>query len=191
MRGRGCQTRAVRRPSSTGLLTHWPWTTAEVASTRLPRERAASRVESYVYGNVLVLAVVAASTPATVRNGEAALLVVGTAVSTFAAHVLALVVTHRTLEEGPSLQESVRDSVPIATSGLLPTVLLVAGWLGWLSPTVAVGISLASVIVRFVLLGSVVSYLDGEWNTWRNVLIGVSVAVAGIVVAALKLLLTH
>ncbi|WP_375425845.1 hypothetical protein [uncultured Friedmanniella sp.] len=179
------------RPSATGLLTRWPWTTSEITSAALPRQRAASRVESYIYGNILVLAVVAASTPATVRNGEAALLVVGTAVSTFAAHVLALVVTHRTIDEGTSLQESVRDSVPIATSGLLPTVLLVAGWLDWLSPTVAVGVSLASIVVRFVLLGSVASYLDGEKNTWKNVLIGISLAVAGVVVAAIKLVLTH
>lgn len=178
-------------PSSTGLVTHWPWTRSEVAPATLPRERAASRVESYVYGNILVLAVVAASDATTVRSGQAALLVVGTAVSTFIAHVLAAVVAHPGDEDGAGLPDSVRDSVPIATSGLLPALVLLAGWQGWLSATVAVVVALASVVVRFVLLGSVVSYLDGEQSTWKNLLIGVGLAVAGVVVAGIKLVLTH
>ena len=178
-------------PTATGLVTHWPWTTSEITSAGLPRERAASRVESYVYGNVLVLAVVAASDAASVRDGHAALLVIGSAVSTFVAHVLAVVVAHPGHEDGSSLRDSVRDSVPIATSGLLPTLVLLAGWQGWLSAPAAVIVALATIVVRFVLLGSVVSYLDGERSTWKNVLIGVGLAVAGLVVAGVKLVLTH
>jgi hypothetical protein len=182
----------VQTPRSTRLVRNWPWTRSEAkGEVALPRERAASRVESYVYGNVLVLAVVAASDATSVADGQAALLVVGTALSTFIAHVLAVVVAHPGDEDGPGLRDSVRDSVPIATSGLLPALVLLAGWQGWLSVAAAVVVALASIVVRFVLLGSVVSYLDGEQSTWKNLLIGVGLAVAGIVVAGVKLLLTH
>ena len=78
----------------------------------------------------------------------------------------------------------------LLTVVLVPIVLL-AGWQAWLSPTAAVGVALASIVVRFVLLGSVVSYLDGERSTWKNVLIGIGLAVAGLVVAGVKLALTH
>lgn len=116
---------------------------------------------------------------------------VGTALSTFVAHVLAVVVAHPAHDDGSRLRDSIRDSVPIATSGLLPTVLLLAGWQGWVSAGTAVLVALASIVVRFVLLGSVASYLDGEQSTWKNLLIGVGLAVAGLVVAAVKLVLTH
>ncbi|WP_375430216.1 hypothetical protein [uncultured Friedmanniella sp.] len=172
-----------------GLVTSWPWTKREVAAGTLTRERAAERVESYVYGNVLVLAVVAAADSTTVQNGQAVLLVVGTAVSTFVAHLLAVSVAHR--HGGHELRSSIRDSVPIATSGSLPALVLLAGWLGWLTPTAAILVGLASIVVRFVLLGSVVSHLQGERSTWKNVLIGVGLAVAALLVAGVKLVLTH
>ena len=187
-----------RTRAAAGLVTSWPWTTPQIAPSTgsgsvgsLPRERAAERIESYVYGNVLVLAVVAATDFASVRNGQAVLLVVGTAVSTFAAHLLAVSVAHRRPEDEHRLRAAVRDSVPIATSGLLPALVLLAGWLGWLSAAVAIGVAVASIVVRFVLLGSVVSYVEGEQSTWKNLLIGVGLAVAGLVVAGVKLVLTH
>lgn len=183
-----------RRPVR-GLVTSWPGrppaTAASADATTLPRHRAAERIESYVYGNVITLVAVASADAASVQHGDAALLVIGTAVSTFVAHLLAVSVAHRRPEDHHLLRASVRDSVPIATSGLLPTLVLLAGWFGWLAPTPAVLVALISVVVRFVFLGSVVSHLDGEESTWKNVLLGVALAVAGLVVAAVKLVLTH
>lgn len=177
--------------TATGLVTSWPWRPTPVVARTLPRERAAERVESYVYGNVLTLAAVASGDFASVGDGRAVLLVLGTAVSTFVAHLLAVTVAHRREEGRHRLRAAIRDSVPIATSGLLPALVLVAGWLGWLSAPMAIGLALASVVVRFVLLGSVVSHVEGEQSTWKNVLIGVGLAVAALLVAGVKLVLTH
>ena len=65
----------------------------------LPRARAARRIEAYVYGNVLVLAAIIAAGTADVASGRAALLALGTAASTFIAHLLAMTVGHQAEED--------------------------------------------------------------------------------------------
>lgn len=55
----------------------------------LPAADAASRTSAYVYGNILVLAALVPLSIADVRSGTAVLIVLGTAVSTFFAHLFA------------------------------------------------------------------------------------------------------
>jgi uncharacterized membrane protein len=176
------------------MVTSWPWMRQREQDSRLPPDRAAERVESYVYGNVLVLAALAAVGVDDVQSGRAALLVLGTAISTFVAHLLAVSVGHGTrgsASNGEPFRQHARDALPIATSGLVPAVCLLLGWWGWIPPEWSMGLAIGTSVLRLVLLGSVVSYLNGEHSTWKNALIGFGLGVAGLVVAGVKFFLTH
>ena len=176
-----------------GLVTNWPWRGRTGRTQHLPRRRAARRIESYVYGNVLVLAAIIAAGTNEVAEGRTAAIALGTAATTFLAHLMAMAVGHQAEEEGDrhAFAEAARDGLPMATSGVLPGLALAAGWLGWLDPDWAWYVAVAVIGIRLVALGSVVSYLKGEPSTWRNVLIGVVLAVIGLLVAVLKTKLTH
>ena len=88
--------------------------------------RAARRLSAYVYGNILVLAAVAASTPSSIEHGTAAVLVLATAVTTFLAHVFADFVAGSQIPEAHGdatdeqrkfkAVEEFRDAVPILSS---------------------------------------------------------------------------
>jgi hypothetical protein len=175
------------------MVTNWPWRRQLGRTRDLPRRRAARRIESYVYGNVLVLAAIITAGTAEVASGRTALIALGTAASTFVAHLLAMSVGHQAEAEAEQepFREAARDGLPMATSGVLPGIALIAGWFGWLDPDVGWWIAVGIIGVRFLTLGSVVSYLKGEPSTWRNVLIGLGLAVAGLLVAVLKNVLTH
>ena len=148
--------------------------------------RSTSRLESYVYGNVLILAAIATADRAAVESGAAVAYVLGTAASTFCAHVLAVVVAHR--EPDPQIiRHSLRDSLPIATSALVPVVILGSASLGWPSPQAAIVIAIGALLVRFMLLGTVASYVSGERRGWRNFGVGIALAIVALAVAAFKL----
>lgn len=160
--------------------------------------RAANRVHAYLYGNILVLAALAVLSEHTIESGHGALLIVGTAATTYVAHVVADVYSHRIRALGHEDEESrlellqeLRDAVPIASSASMPTIILIAAWLGWLPPIVALTIAIITVVVRFVLLGSMVGYVTDKTSSWRSVFEGIGLAVIGIIVVALKVLLAH
>ena len=98
--------------------------------------RAARRLSAYVYGNILVLAAVAASTPDSIEHGTAAVLVLATAGTTFLAHVFADFVAGSRIPEvyGDATEEQrrftaleeLRDAVPILSSGTFPALMLVS-----------------------------------------------------------------
>ena len=176
------------RPTS--LLTHWPWIRRSEQLPTVSADRSAERIESYVYGNVLVLAALATVGLDDLDSSRPALLILGTAFSTYVAHLLSVTVAHRARTDHP-LRHAFRDGVPIATSGLVPAGLLLLGWAGVLAPRWSLGLAIATIVFRFVLTGSVVSHLNGEQSTWKNALIGFGLALAGLVVAAVKFLLTH
>jgi hypothetical protein len=105
----------------------------------LPVERVRSRVGAYVYGNILVLAAILATSPQSIAHWTAIIFVVATAATTFLAHVVA----HRigqsighTDEDAlrVHLAQEARDAVPIMSSGTGPAVLLALGAFGWLPP---------------------------------------------------------
>jgi hypothetical protein len=158
-------------------------------------DSAASRAQAYVYGNVLVLAALATLTAEDVAGGRAALIVGGTALSTFFAHAFAESVGHRIRSRAAlkpeSFRVSLRDSVPIASSGSVPTLMMIIAWLGHIDPPWAVAIAAVTIIARFLLLGSVMNHLSGSTSSWRSISAGVALAIAALVIAIVKLLLTH
>jgi hypothetical protein len=156
---------------------------------------AASRAEAYLYGNILVLAAMATLRDDAVQSGHGALLVIGTAFSTYLAHVLAHWIGHQIRSEGRSdfahLREGIRNAVPIATSALFPTAILLVGMWGWLEPLWALSLAITAVVVRFMVMGFVVGSLSGNKVSLSSFIAGVALAVAGLVVVAVKVVLTH
>jgi len=160
----------------------------------LPAADAASRTSAYVYGNILVLAALVPLCIADVRSGTAVLIVLGTAVSTFFAHLFAETVGGSMRVEQLSgwraFRHHIRDAVPVLTSGLVPTVLLALAWLNLAPHTAMVVTAEVLLIVRIGWTGVVVG-LHGEPSSLRLLLTGVALSVLGAVVVGLKVLLTH
>jgi hypothetical protein len=162
---------------------------------QLTAATAASRAEAYLYGNILVLAAMATLRSDAVLSGQGALFVIGTAVSTYLAHVLAHWIGYQIRAEGRSdlghLRAGIRNAVPIATSGLFPTSLLVMGMWGWLEPLLALSLAIAAVVVRFLVMGFVVGSLSGHRVSLSSFVAGITLALAGLIVVAVKVVLTH
>jgi hypothetical protein len=190
--------RKPRRPRPGRERKNWLRKPPIRRQTPIDLGRAANRVHAYLYGNILVLAALAVLSQDAIESGHGALLIVGTAVTTYVAHVVADVYSHRIRALGQKddetrreLFQELRDAVPIASSASMPTVILIVAWIGWLPPLVALTIAIITVVVRFVLLGSMVGYLTDKTSSWRSVLEGVALAGIGIIVVALKVLLAH
>ena len=162
----------------------------------LPVERVRSRVGAYIYGNILVLAAIIATSPESIAHGSAVVFVVATAATTFLAHVVA----HRigqsighTDEEALRLHlaQEARDAVPILSSGAGPAVLLALGAVGWLPPEFSQLLAEAVVVVRLAGMGIIVRRLSGYTSPRARPWSGFVIAGIGIVIAALKDILTH
>lgn len=156
---------------------------------------AARRTTAYVYGNVLVLAALAVVTPADVTTGRGFWLVLGTAVSTFVAHVFAEAMGDQVKHPEPITARTVlqlaRESFPVLTSGVLPAVILLVGWWGWLEPDPVVLLADAVVLLRIAGTGVVVARLRNERSSVRIFAIGIGLAVIGAAIGGLKVYLTH
>jgi len=93
--------------------------------------------------------------------------------------------------EWGTLLHHTRDAVPVLTSGFVPAALLVLVWLG-LAPGIPVLVAAdVLLIVRIGSTGVVAKRLRGEPNSLRLVLTGVCLSLVGVVVVAIKVLLTH
>jgi hypothetical protein len=162
----------------------------------LPVERVRSRVSAYVYGNIFVLAALFATSPESVAHWTAAFIVVAASATTFFAHVVAHNIGQaigRTDEEDlrAQLSREARDAVPIMTSGTVPAVLLGLGAVGWLSSGLSQLLAEAYVVVRLAGTGIVVRRLSGAASRKGGFWSGLALAGIGIVIAALKQVLTH
>lgn len=173
----------------------------------LPVARLRERVSAYVYGNILVLAALATTTPHAVETGHGAVVVIATTVTTFLAHVLAHLVAHHVGDEPPARasagstggpahgavpdRDSLRDAVPIASSGSLPALILLVAWLTGLDPSAAVLVSSAVVVVRLAGLGVLTRRYAGHRSRLADLWTGLVLAGLSGVVVVLKVLLTH
>ncbi len=158
-------------------------------------ERVATRVSAYLYGDVLVLASLIALRPEDLTGTTGLAYVLGTALSTYVAHVLAEAVGSSIRAGGrvsnTALRHELRDAVPIVSAGLGPALLMVAALLEWWPADWALVMSIAVTVVRLAVLGWVIRYLRGEPPSLRTFLAGIGLALTGLVVAALKWWLTH
>ncbi|MDQ2850999.1 MAG: hypothetical protein M3Y49_09740 [Actinomycetota bacterium] len=96
--------------------------------------RAENRMSAYIYGDVLVLAATAGVSAPEIRTGQALLILLGTVISTYLAHVLADIVGavfagHTSVA---LLRAELRDAIPVASASLPPFALLTAAAITWL-----------------------------------------------------------
>ena len=176
----------------------------------LPPARAASRLSAYVYGNILVLAAIVASSPDSIDTGHAALLVVGTGVTTYIAHVFAELIAHANIPEAhpETLPEThhetlsdaadearlvaragvgeLRDAVPIASSAVWPAIVLAMAWLDWLPSAAAQLVAGAVVVLRIASIAPVVQRVRGNPLSLGMLIAGLATAALAAVIVLLK-----
>ncbi|MEU8895845.1 hypothetical protein [Nocardia sp. NPDC048505] len=159
----------------------------------LDPDNAASRISAYIYGNVLVLT---ALVPVVAADKHLGILVVlGTSLSTFAAHGFAETVARSVRDHrGTGITDRVRrlrNSVPILSSAAAPCVILAAGWLGWPQPRSAQLLAELTVLLRIGGIVIVIAHLRGERPTRASVIASVLLTLAAVGVVVLELALTH
>ena len=152
-------------------------------------------MSAYLYGDVLVLAALVALRPADLTGTTGLAYVLGTALSTYAAHVLAeavgLSIRGAPGVSSAELRHELRDALPIASAASGPALLMVATLLDWWTPGTALTLAVAVTAARLAVLGWVIGYLRGEPPSPRTFLAGIVLALTGATVAVLKWWLTH
>ena len=152
----------------------------------------ADRISAFVYGNILTLAALVVLHPDEIASGVGLAIVAGTAVSTFVAHAFAERLGAEARGSTHASWGSVlRDSVPILSSAAVPALLMLVGSLEWASPTICLRLAEAWIVVRIALAGFVVGRLQGRPVSLRTWLASAGLAVAALLVVALKVVLTH
>jgi hypothetical protein len=153
-------------------------------------------VGAYIYGNILVLAAVFATSPQSIAHWSAVFIVVATSATTFFAHDFAHRIGQaigRDDNQDLSLQlaQEARDAVPIMNSGAGPAVFLALGALGFLPPGFSQLLAEAYVVVRLAATGIIVRRISGEASSLGGPWSGLTLAGIGVVIAALKNIVTH
>lgn len=165
------------------------------APANLSREEAASRIQAFVYGNILVIAALVALHPADLDDRTAVAYVLGTTFSTYLAHLVAGLVGHGVRHgqrpTGADLRHELRDGWPIASSGSLALLVLLTARFGWVDPGVALKAAVLVTVARLALLGWVVARIRRAPSSWWTFVSGIVLALVCLVAALLKWMLTH
>ncbi|WP_424467333.1 hypothetical protein [Pseudoclavibacter helvolus] len=161
----------------------------------LPRERAASRLTAYVYGNIIVLATLLGLVHAGEHPGQGAITVLATGGTTLLAHLIADAVGHSTRTgertDAKELLNELRDAVPIASAASMPAILLGLAALGVMPGEVAQLAGEIVIIARLAGMGFTVQRIRGEQPSWRTFAAGIALALVGIAISVLKAPLGH
>lgn len=168
--------------------------------TTIPREPRTDipvrRISAFIYGNILVLSTLVLISPYGRQTTRDFLYVLGVGFSTFVAHVVSDLFAHLLRHPdgkglSAKLKGDLRDAVPIATSAILPTMVLVAAWLGWFEAERAWAIAIGVTLLRLSLLGPIAAWISREplslWPLFAGVLLASLIAF----IAVLKAVLTH
>ncbi|PPJ26959.1 hypothetical protein C5E45_22290 [Nocardia nova] len=159
----------------------------------LDRNNAASRISAYVYGNILVLAALIPVT--TTAEHVGILVVVGTALSTFVAHTFAEGVGQGVRENRPLTPqqrwEELRDSMPILSSAVLPSIILACAAVDWLAPHTAQIVAEVAMLVRIGGIVFVIERLKGARPGRSTVLSALLLTAVATTVVVVKVVLTH
>ncbi|MGC4935892.1 hypothetical protein ACLQ3C_19680 [Gordonia sp. DT30] len=170
----------------------------------LPAHRAASRLSAYVYGNILVLAAVVVASGESIYDGHAGLIVVGTGVTTYIAHVFADLLARANIPEAHRADdhhgrhagddahrqaarrevfEELRDAVPIASSAIWPAIVLVLGYHGLIPTDAAQLIAGGIIVLRIASIQIVTERVRGNRLDLGMVIAGlVAAGLAGVIV---------
>lgn len=180
---------ATAEPVAQRVVSRW------ARGADLDDDRVRSRMSAYVYGNVLALSSLASASLSSADTWTAVRIVLITMVTTYLAHVLAHDIGERVRrtsdQHAAHLRAELRDAVPIATSGLLPCAVLVLALLAGWSSTVGAVLATGLVVLRLGWTGGIVARLSREAASLLSWLGGIALALAGVVIAVLKVTLTH
>ncbi|PPF45921.1 hypothetical protein C5B85_04445 [Pseudoclavibacter sp. AY1F1] len=166
----------------------------------LPRERAASRLTAYVYGNIIVLATLLGLVHAGENPGQGAITVLATGGTTLLAHLIADAVGHSTRAEAgdrpdraahTQLLHELRDAVPIASAASIPAAILGLAALGVMHGETAQIAAEVVIIARLAVMGFTVQRIRGEQPSFRTFAAGIGLALIGVAVSVLKATLGH
>ena len=167
----------------------------------LTLDRARSRISAYVYvyvyvyGNILVLTAVAGVDAARILDWSALCVVAGTTITTFLAHILANAIGQhlgRTGEEARlHIRGEVRDSLPIASSGSVPALMMFLGAVALVPPLWAQLIAALIIVGRLAFLGILVEKMTARKSTFGILWSGVVLAGLSLTIVGAKIIVTH
>lgn len=160
----------------------------------LDADRARSRLSAYVYGNVLVLAAVIGTTGEE-EHSHTWLVVLATALSTYAAHIFSHNVGERIgrteADHAGHLREEIRDAVPILSSGIAPALIYAGLALHWIEAGPAETAAVALLVLRLAGTGLAVERLSNRRVSASALWAGIGFALVGGGIAYLKVIFTH
>lgn len=171
--------------------------TSMTAARKVPRPVVpVRRVSAFIYGNVLVLSALLVLSPEDAGSTRGFVYVLGIGISTYIAHVASDLFAHLLRHpdgQGLSarLPSDLRDAIPIASSAFVPTLVLLAAWLGWIEPNRAWLIAFGATVIRLSLLGPVSAWMARKPFSLWPLVAGILLALAIVDIALLKALLVH
>ncbi|MCX5045418.1 hypothetical protein OG921_19810 [Aldersonia sp. NBC_00410] len=154
---------------------------------------AASRISAYIYGNILMLT---ALVPLPVDRTELGIAVLmGTALSTFIAHAFAETVGD-SVREGTDITRQMRvselrNSVPILTSAVLPSAVLVFGAFEVVDDETAQLIAEILVLLRIGGIAFVINRLRDRPVGFETVVASIVIGTVALAVVAVKIALAY
>jgi len=158
------------------------------------RERLAERVGAAAYGSVLVLTTLAVVRATDVVTGHGSELVVGVGVATWIAHLFAELLAEHVRRDEPltwtQLGHAARDGSPILAVTVLPALALVLGGANVIADETAVTMAIVVALAQLSLIGGVVGHYSPA-NTAPAWTFAATVAIAGVIVVALEVALSH
>lgn len=162
-----------------------------MATAETPLEHRAHHLAGAIYGTILATTVVAAASTHPESLGRTTLLVLGTSVVFWAAHVYAVEVAARLVAGRPLDRREVlglaRAQWPMLQSAWPILVTLLLGVVGVLDPTRAVDVAMAVGIGALFTYGVLIGRQEGASRT-RVLLNGLAVGSLGLAVLLLKVL---
>ncbi|HCS57619.1 MAG TPA: hypothetical protein DIW80_10695 [Gordonia polyisoprenivorans] len=187
----------------------------------LPPARAASRLSAYVYGNLLVLAAIVLASAGDIYEGHAVLIVLGTGLTTYIAHIFADLLAWANIPEAhestsgnraadgvdegaevndgeverPDLRREIldelRDAVPIMSSAIWPAIILALGYHDLIPTQVAQLVSGCVIVIRIASVPIVTERVRGNRLDMRMLIAGLIAAGLAAVIVMLKSFLGH
>jgi energy-converting hydrogenase Eha subunit A len=158
-------------------------------------EAAAARTQAYIFGNIAVLVTLTVVGVDAISSAQGIVLIAGAVISAFVAHIIAEAYGKRVRTgQRPtraSIRDSMRDSLPILTSGIVPVLLLSLAVSTAFPVLAAYLLAILYVVLRFLLLGYTIGRLRGVRSSWRTTSAGAALAVLAIALAGFELLISR
>ena len=158
------------------------------------RERLAERVGAAAYGSILVLTSLALMRASDLVARHSIEVVVGVGAATWIAHLFAELLAEHVRRDEPlawtQVGHAARDGSPILMVTVLPALALLVGSADVLADETALTLAIIVALAQLSLIGAVVGHFSPA-NTASAWTFAAIVAIAGVVVVALEVALSH